>query len=75
MAAAVTELPEPERDALILHVWEGLSYEEVAAALDIPVGTVRSRLNRARGRLRELTGPSGGERSNTDSRDPGRIGS
>jgi RNA polymerase sigma-70 factor (ECF subfamily) len=75
VAAAVTELPEPERDALILHVWEGLSYEEVAAALDIPVGTVRSRLNRARGRLRELAAPRGGERSNTDSRDPGRIGS
>jgi RNA polymerase sigma-70 factor (ECF subfamily) len=75
VAAAVADLPEPERDALILHVWEGLSYEEVAGALDIPVGTVRSRLNRARGRLRELTAPSGGEMATTDRRDPGRIGS
>ena len=75
VAAAVADLPEPERDALILHVWEGLSYEEVAGALDIPVGTVRSRLNRARGRLRELAAPSGGEMATTDHRDPGRIGS
>jgi RNA polymerase sigma-70 factor (ECF subfamily) len=75
VAEAVTALPQPERDALMLHVWEGLSYEEVADALDIPVGTVRSRLNRARGRIRELTGPSGREAVNTESRDPGRIGS
>jgi RNA polymerase sigma-70 factor (ECF subfamily) len=75
VAAAVTTLPEPERDALILHVWEGLSYDEVAAALAIPVGTVRSRLHRARGRLRELAGPGGGEGADDDSRHPGRIGS
>lgn len=47
-------LPPGERDALLLHAWEGLAYDEVAAALAIPVGTVRSRLNRARRRLREL---------------------
>jgi RNA polymerase sigma-70 factor (ECF subfamily) len=76
VADAVTALPEPERDALVLHVWEGLSYEEVADALGVPIGTVRSRLNRARGRLRELAGPSGREPDeNTESRDPGRIGS
>jgi RNA polymerase sigma-70 factor, ECF subfamily len=75
VAAAVAELPEPERDALILHVWEGLAYEEVAGALGVPVGTVRSRLNRARGRLRELTAASGGEVVTRDRRDPGRIGS
>jgi RNA polymerase sigma-70 factor (ECF subfamily) len=63
VAAAVAGLPEPERDALVLHVWEGLPYEEVAAALGIPVGTVRSRMNRARRRLRELAPVSG--------RDPG----
>jgi RNA polymerase sigma-70 factor (ECF subfamily) len=76
VADAVTALPEAERDALVLHVWEGLSYDEVADALGIPIGTVRSRLNRARGRLRELADASGGEQNdNTDSRDPGRIGS
>lgn len=62
VADAARELPEPERDALVLHAWEGLTYGEVAAALGIPVGTVRSRLARARGRLRELrelTAPPG----------------
>jgi RNA polymerase sigma-70 factor (ECF subfamily) len=59
VASVVTALPEPERDALLLHAWEGLSYDDVADALGIPVGTVRSRLNRARRRLRELTGPVG----------------
>jgi RNA polymerase sigma factor (sigma-70 family) len=54
VAEAVTELPEGERDALLLFVWEELGYEEIAAALDVPVGTVRSRLNRARMRIREL---------------------
>jgi RNA polymerase sigma-70 factor (ECF subfamily) len=76
VADAVIALPGPERDALVLHVWEGLSYEEVADALSVPIGTVRSRLNRARGRLSELADSSGGEDDeNIDSRDPGRIGS
>jgi RNA polymerase sigma-70 factor (ECF subfamily) len=76
VADAVTALPEPERDALVLHVWEGLSYEEVADALGVPIGTVRSRLNRARGRIRELADSSGREENdNIESRDPGRIGS
>src|SRR5436190_3861058 len=55
---AIAELPDGERDALMLHAWEELSYDEIAAALDIPIGTVRSRLNRARRRLRELTAPT-----------------
>jgi RNA polymerase sigma-70 factor (ECF subfamily) len=54
MAVAIERLPDVERDVLLLRVWEELSYEEIAAALDVPVGTVRSRLNRARSRLREL---------------------
>ena len=61
VAEAVSRLPAGDRDALILHVWEGLSYDEVAASLEVPVGTVRSRLNRARRHLRELTGPTGQE--------------
>jgi RNA polymerase sigma factor (sigma-70 family) len=54
VAEAVALLPEVERDTLLLYVWEDLSYDEIATALDIPVGTVRSRLNRARLSLREL---------------------
>lgn len=58
---ALARLATRDRDALLLHVWEDLSYAEVAEALDIPVGTVRSRLNRARRRLRSaLTSPSRG---------------
>jgi RNA polymerase sigma-70 factor (ECF subfamily) len=64
--AAIKQLPDGERDALLLHVWEDLSYDEVAAALAIPVGTVRSRLNRARGRLRELVGVSGEHLTHAD---------
>ncbi|HET6949263.1 MAG TPA: RNA polymerase sigma factor [Acidimicrobiales bacterium] len=80
VAGAVAALPRPERDALVLHVWEGLAYDEVAVALAIPVGTVRSRLHRARGRLRALGSPGGeqqGESTDqgTGSPAPGRIGS
>ena len=56
VAAAIATLPQGERDALLLFAWEGMPYDQIAAALDVPVGTVRSRLNRARGRLRELVG-------------------
>jgi RNA polymerase sigma-70 factor (ECF subfamily) len=51
---AIRALPDGERDALLLHAWEHLAYEEIADALTIPIGTVRSRINRARRRLREL---------------------
>ena len=49
--AALARLTSKERDVVLLVVWGGLSYEQVAESLRIPVGTVRSRLNRARGRL------------------------
>lgn len=58
---ALAALHESERTVLLLVAWADLSYEEVAVALDIPVGTVRSRLHRARGRLRELLGAIGQE--------------
>lgn len=45
-------LDPDQRDVLLLYAWEDLSYEEIASALSIPVGTVRSRLARARARLR-----------------------
>lgn len=56
---ALGKLPRGDQDVLALCVWEGLSYEEAALALDIPVGTVRSRLSRARARLRELVPGNG----------------
>jgi len=59
VADAIEALPDPEREALLLFAWEDLPYETVAEALDLPVGTVRSRLNRARTRLRELLEPKG----------------
>ena len=49
--AAVENLPPGEREVLSLVAWAGLTYEQAAAALDVPVGTVRSRLSRARARL------------------------
>jgi phosphoribosylaminoimidazole-succinocarboxamide synthase len=52
MTQLLEELPPGERDVLLLHAWESVTYEEIAHALDIPVGTVRSRLNRTRRRLR-----------------------
>ena len=52
LAAALAELADGDRDVLVLIAWEQLSYAETARALAIPVGTVRSRLNRARSRLR-----------------------
>lgn len=48
---AVEQLPEVYRSVLVLVDVQGLSYAEVADALDVPVGTVRSRLSRARSRL------------------------
>jgi RNA polymerase sigma-70 factor (ECF subfamily) len=65
VAEAVASLPQAERDTLVLHVWEGLPYDEIAVALGVPVGTVRSRLNRARTRLRELA-PVSGEQHDDD---------
>ena len=58
VAAAIATLPQGERDTLLLFAWEGMPYDQIATALDVPVGTVRSRLNRARGRVRELVGAS-----------------
>ncbi|MGH3261955.1 MAG: RNA polymerase sigma factor [Trebonia sp.] len=52
IAGMLAVLDADQRDVLLLHVWEDLSYEQIAVALDVPIGTVRSRLSRARARLR-----------------------
>lgn len=51
---AMSRLPDEHRSILVLRAIEDLPYEEMAAALDVPVGTVRSRLSRARAALRKL---------------------
>jgi RNA polymerase sigma-70 factor (ECF subfamily) len=52
--AALAALPPGDRDVLLLIAWEQLSYQEVSQALAIPVGTVRSRLHRARAKVRQV---------------------
>ena len=62
----VGRLKRADRDVLVMCDWEGLSYLETAVALDIPVGTVRSRLSRARQRLRAALGDEGPSESEVD---------
>src|SRR5215207_4399419 len=50
---AVLALPEASRAVLVLREYEGLSYQEISSTLDIPIGTVMSRLNYARKLLKE----------------------
>ncbi len=54
--AALTKLPREQREAIMLVGAEGMSYEEAAEALATKVGTIKSRVNRARNRLAELMG-------------------
>lgn len=56
LAGALAGLSAPDRHVLLLVAWAELTYQEVAEALDIPVGTVRSRLNRARRKVRTALG-------------------
>jgi RNA polymerase sigma-70 factor, ECF subfamily len=60
MHGALDTLPEDLRTLLLLHAWEGMKYREIAALLEIPVGTVMSRLNAARTRLRRYLDTEGG---------------
>ena len=59
VTAFMQELSETDRDVLVLYAWQQLSYPEIAQALGVEIGTVRSRLARARGRLRELLAANG----------------
>ncbi len=56
LASALGDLSHRDREALLLFTWADLSYEEIAVALGVPVGTVRSRIARARRLLRERLG-------------------
>jgi RNA polymerase sigma-70 factor, ECF subfamily len=61
LAQALAGLDAAQRDVLLLYAWAELSYDEIAIALAVPVGTVRSRLARARGQLRVELARSGGK--------------
>ena len=56
VAAALADMRPTDRDIITLYCWEDLTYQEVADALDLPIGTVRSRLSRARARLAATVG-------------------
>jgi RNA polymerase sigma-70 factor (ECF subfamily) len=60
MARALDLLPEEQRRTVLLVALEGLTYQEVAEVMDVPVGTVMSRLSRGRDRLRRLAGGEAG---------------
>jgi RNA polymerase sigma-70 factor (ECF subfamily) len=59
LAAALVELRPVERDVLLLHAWADLTDAEIAEALSLPVGTVKSRLHRARERIRNRLAANG----------------
>jgi RNA polymerase sigma factor (sigma-70 family) len=56
LLGALSSLPRGDRDVLLLVAWSDMTYEEAARALGIPVGTVKSRLNRARRKVRQALG-------------------
>lgn len=58
LALALSQLAPADRDTLLLYAWAELSYEEVAQTLNQPIGTVRSRIHRARQALAASLGPT-----------------
>jgi len=68
LAAALARLSSGEREVVLLYAWAELSYDEIAVALELPVGTIRSRLSRARARLRHEL--SCGDETHEDARAP-----
>jgi RNA polymerase sigma factor (sigma-70 family) len=65
LAAALADLPSEEADVLLLLVWAELDQPEIADALSVPLGTVKSRLSRARGRLQAALGTATPTHSST----------
>lgn len=70
----LASLPSEQVDVVALCLWSELSYHEAAAALGVPVGTVRSRLSRARVTLRELLSEPGHESGMTQKREGAHPG-
>jgi RNA polymerase sigma factor (sigma-70 family) len=72
LAGVLAELTAGDRDVLLLVAWGGLRQDQVALALDLPLGTVKSRLHRARSRLRAaLPDPAGDPYDDVEERDHG----
>lgn len=59
LAVVISDLDGDDRDLLAMYAWQGLSYQEIADVLRVPIGTVRSRLHRLRVRLAEHLGSNG----------------
>lgn len=74
IAGVLAKLSRGDRDVLLLTAWGGLSYDEVGVALGVPTGTVRSRLNRARRKLKAAVAAADST-DPTESGDRGRDGS
>ena len=70
---AIAKLPEEQRAVLLLVGLEGMRYEEVAVVLDVPVGTIRSRLSRGREMLRQLMGISNIDETPVPVREPRKV--
>ncbi len=76
LAGALAGLPASQRDALLLVAWGGLTYDQVATATGVPLGTVQSRVSRARQRLRLALGdldPSAAIDARTPQPGPRRV--
>ena len=64
---AVSGLDDPQRLVFVMHDMEGFTHQEIAAAMDTPVGTAKARLSRARKKLRDaLRGPAAGPGMNLE---------
>ena len=71
---ALLDLPADQYSVLTLSVWEGLSHEEIADALGIAIGTVKSRLSRARSKLEHSIGTEAVVRAFPGDRPSGAVG-
>ena len=69
LALALEGIPAADRDALLLFAWADLDYQQIATALDIPLGTVRSRIHRARQRVRAYLDTTDDHRARTNQDD------
>jgi len=73
LARGLDLLPPPQRQVVLLVGLEGMNYKQVAAVLDIPIGTVMSRLHRGREALRRLMTDGGGTQTATADREVGFV--